>query len=501
MIHSRLLLISGAFALASIAAAQTQPQLPNLVPVPATPDITLPPQPKVDPALTKPLTAAEAAMIGLKLQPNVTVALAQARLAAALVAQSRAALLPSIDLNTGTTYATSISGLGVSTNSGGTTTTGGGTGGTGGTGSTGGGTGSTTTTTSSSNTFNGVTNSLTARQLLFDFSRTRDLVSEDQALARAAKINITTVQSDLIYQIKQQFYTVIADQRLVAVNEANLSSRQDSYNLALARLKAGIGEPADVVSAITNLADGAITLVQSRDTALLARITLAALMGIDPRTPLVLADSSEAAPDLTNVNALVDTALKQRPEIQNAIQSLRAAGYEVSYQKKGNLPALYAAAGVTTRGNTNPFESDGTYLGLTLSWNIFDSGLTRGLVQAAQASQLSAKATLVTQSQNVVSDVSQSYVNILAAQQRVDVAASSVANAQLGVQLSQGRYRAGIALFVELTTAQALLVTEQGDQVQAQTALQTARAQLARAIGQPFNAPAPVLPDPIVPGK
>src|SRR5205807_7424565 len=59
----------------------------------------------------------------------------------------------------------------------------------------------------------------TLRQLLFDFNHTRELVREEVALERVAAANLTRVESDLVLQVKQAFYTDVQDEGLVIVNE------------------------------------------------------------------------------------------------------------------------------------------------------------------------------------------------------------------------------------------------------------------------------------------
>ena len=64
---------------------------------------------------------------------------------------------------------------------------------------------------------------------------------------------------------------------------------------------------------------------------------------------------------------------------------------------------------------------------------------------------------------------------------------SQVTNALEGVRLATGRYRGGVGTFLEVTDAQAALVLAQTNQVNAETALQSQRAALQRAIGAPLG--------------
>ena len=66
------------------------------------------------------------------------------------------------------------------------------------------------------------------------------------------------------------------------------------------------------------MADAIFTLTTARNTASISRVNLALLMGIDPRTPIDVAQSIEPALNADDVDGLVKLALAKRPEIAQA---------------------------------------------------------------------------------------------------------------------------------------------------------------------------------------
>jgi outer membrane protein TolC len=236
---------------------------------------------------------------------------------------------------------------------------------------------------------------ISAKQLIFDFEKTMDQVREARANAKAAAYNLTAVQANLVFQIKQQFYTVAEDQQLVGVFESEVKSTKAQLDLTVAQLSVGLGVPSDVVNASANLANATSSLVQARQTYILARVDLAALIGLDPRTPLVLADSTEPANDSTDLTALVDSGLRNRPEILQSQETLRAAGFSVSIARKQLLPSINLTASVSSPGINSQTNSDSGAIALSLNWTFFDSGLSSGEVALAKAQALQAKADLV----------------------------------------------------------------------------------------------------------
>lgn len=453
---------------------QTPPVAPRIQETPLPPPVELPPPPAAAPpdVPNRPLTADEAALIALHHQPAVTQAGAGIEAARGRTQQVRAGLRPTLGVTAGYSHVESIA----TENRG---TTGGGTGTGGGTVTTGGG----------GVTVAGYQAAGTLRQLLFDFNHTRDLVRQGRALERAATANMTRVQSDLVLQVKQAFYSTVQNQRLVGVNETNVRNQQAHLVLAQARLRTGLGLPSDVVRAQTAVADAILNLNVARNNASVSRVNLALLLGIDPRTPIQPAETGEPAVAADDVNALVQTALTQRPDIRQFQENLRATEYAVSAAKTTNAPAVVGSLSASTRGSDFPPGNDFFTIGVNIIWTPFDGGITAGRVREARANRLTAQSQLTGTQLTVTSDVSQAYLNLRTAEQRVATADAEVANAEESVRLAAGRYRAGVGTFIDVTDAQAALLTAQTNRVNAQSAVDQARAAVAHAIGAPLPSP------------
>lgn len=453
------------------SSQQTPPVQPKIqaTPLPPPVDLPLPPEPLTG-GPTAPLTAGEAARIALRNQPDILTARAGVETAAGRTQQSRSGLFPIVGVSAGYAYTQGRSTGGFITGTGGTGT--GGTGGTGGAGSFG--------SIGSASNWSG---SVNARQLLFDFEHTRNLVRQSTALERVATANLTRVQQDLVFQVKQAFYTFVQDTRLVSVNEANVRNQEAQLALAQARLNAGLGLPSDVVRAQTAVAEAIQNLDVARNNASVSRVNLNLLMGIDARTPFLATESGEPPVTIDDLNALIQTALRRRPEVVQAQANLQAAEFGVSAARTTSAPIVAANVGASTRGSDFPPKQDSLSIGASVNWDPFDGGLTAGRVREARAIVDIARADVQRQRLTVTSDISTAYLNLRTAEQRVTTANAEAANAEESVRLAQGRYRAGIGTFLEVTVAQTALLTANTNLVNSRSAVDQARAALSRAVG------------------
>jgi len=248
-------------------------------------------------------------------------------------------------------------------------------------------------------------------------------------------------------------------------------------------LRTGVGLPSDVLSAETAVSNAIFSLNLAQNTASVSRVNLALQMGIDPRTPILTAASSEPDIDTKDFTAVVQKALQLRPEIIQAQANIRANLFGVSAAKSSTAPALYADVAYHLVGADIPLKNSELGYGLTISWDCFNSGLTAGRVETAKANLIAAQAALQTTCQSVISDVTQAYVNLRTAEQRITTAQAEVANGQVSVDLAQGRYNAGLGIFLNVLDAQSALLTAKTNLINAQTTVNQARATLAHAVG------------------
>jgi outer membrane protein len=467
-------------ACAATALAQpTPPVMPKILELPLPPPVVLPPPPVAQPDVpNRPLTPDEAVALALHHQPSITAARAGVLGAQGRVQQNQSFLKPQLNVNA------NVAAVASNLSSGGS----GSGGGTGGSGSSGG--ASTTTSYQLSGTLS---------QLIYDFDHTRDQVRQAMAQEKSAQAVLTKTQADLALQVKQAFYTYLQNVRLVKTSENNVRNRLGHFALAQARLKTGLGLPSDVVTAQTAYTQAVFDLSVARNNATGSRIALAQILGIDPRTPIEPANVGEPeAPD-EELNALTDGALKARPEIVAAHAAIDAANFEILAARTVNKPSITGSASVFTRGEHLSNDGESLTIGVGMQWTPIDGGFTEGLVKQGQADLMTAQAQLETARLGVIADVAQAYLNVKSDEQKLGAANAEVGNAEEGLRLAQGRYRAGVAIFIEVLDAETQLDTANINAVNAQAALDQARAALAHAIGKALAAPAapaPVRPTP-----
>lgn len=329
--------------------------------------------------------------------------------------------------------------------------------------------------------------SIQGSQLLYDFGRTSANIAASRQEVTAAERTVDQARAQVVLNVKNAFYTALQRRRLRVVAERELSDQKAHLEEAQARYKAGLVASGDVARALAAAAAAQSSLAQAQRNEEDARLALNAAMGRDAAVEVTLAEEEENVPEV-DANALTLQALAQRPEIKRSRASITAAEERVRAQKKGNLPTINGVAGLSTTNSSYTKNAQGQpFVGFTLNATPFDSGLTRGRVEQAKADVESAKANLRSVELEISRQVLGAYLDVRSAQEQNRATAVEVSSADESLRVAEGRYRAGIATFIEVTDAQATLTDARVRQVNAQAQVSAAVANLLYQLGQPAD--------------
>ena len=334
---------------------------------------------------------------------------------------------------------------------------------------------------------NSFSDSVTASQLLWDFGGTpfRWKSAEAQADAQLAQEHVTALQVD--FTVRSAYFDARANKALVRVAEDTLANQKRHLKQTEGFVQAGTHPEIDLVQARTDTANALVSLITAENTYQTSKVTLNVAMGVLGPTDYDVSDDAMAAVpgEDAEIGPLLEEANRSRPEVENIEQLVRADQLTVRSFEGNYLPALSASAGFTQGGTSLSNLGWNASVGLSLSWGLFQGGLTRAQVQEAEANVAGEIAALDLLRQQLRSDVEAARLALRAAKASISATQEALANAKERLRLAEQRYAVGVGSAIELGDAQVALTQAAAQAVQADDKLSTARAQLLRALGRP----------------
>jgi outer membrane protein TolC len=205
----------------------------------------------------------------------------------------------------------------------------------------------------------------------------------------------------------------------------------------------------------------------------------------------------QAIPEVLTLEKAMELALSNHPSLRVASGTQAINEALVGQAQSGFYPQVSALSGYqrTTANATRNFtgsplprstrgDTFGYYQnGVTLNQLLYDFGTTKSQVDTAQYNLQAANANAETAVQTVVINVQQAYFSLQQAQRLVKVNEEALTQFKQHLDLAKGRFKAGVAAKVDVTTAEVDLSNAQLNLITAKNNALVARVILNNAMG------------------
>ncbi|HET7363436.1 MAG TPA: efflux transporter outer membrane subunit [Burkholderiales bacterium] len=278
----------------------------------------------------------------------------------------------------------------------------------------------------------------------------------------ASEFSRDVVDITLAGAIAQAYFALRSLDAQIAVLDNSIRTRRDSFEIAKARLDAGLAPELDVFQAQSALADAQ---VQRRDTARSRSLVEHQLAQLTGRLQLKL-PADKLAGDVFSLPlvplppaGLPSSLIDRRPDIRQAEEGLVAANAQIGVARAALFPtiSLTASAGVQSAQFADLVAGPGAKiwsLGVGLAGPLIDEGRREARVDQARARREQALAGYQKAIETGFREVADALVNV---QQTGDSEAELKARldaARNALDLSTLRYQSGYSPYLEVLDAQ-----------------------------------------------
>ena len=324
-------------------------------------------------------------------------------------------------------------------------------------------------------------------QLVTDFGRTKSLVAQSQFQAQAADQNTQATVYDTVLGVNRGYFGVLQALAYVTVANETIRARQTLTDQVTALANANLKSALDVSFANVNLSEANLLLIRSQDAVEQAYADLARSLGQEQVVRYQLASVAAPPAPPTSPDPLIVEAMQNRPELRNVRFQLQGAQSFEKAEAGLSRPSvsLVAVGGGLPYLNQDPRVAPYGYEGAAVNVDIplFNGHLYSARREAAHYNSLATSERLRNLQQQIQRDVRSAWISASTAYQRIPVTEQLMKQAQLALELAQGRYNLGLASIVEITQAQLNLTQAQIENVSATYDYQIAYAQLQYTVG------------------
>jgi outer membrane protein TolC len=305
---------------------------------------------------------------------------------------------------------------------------------------------------------------------------------------KAATFTNKSFSNEFVYNVASAYYTALATRNMLSVYKNALEMAQSHMAAAKARYDNGDLNKLSYLKAEIEVETRKQELRRATNGYATAREALAVLLDRDANFEV---SEDTALPGLGpddgkewDARALLDEAIKSRPDISASETALQVAQSSRQETKYKFIPTLQALGSVT---NTNMFGLLGTdfqwYVSVVASWVLYDGGIRyadlrekASLIAEARFNIEALKASVRNQVRQVMLESDSCRASIGSARRQVDLASESY-------RVAKANFEQGLCTFLEVRDADTTLLSARINLVKEDLGYQLSRLKLLNTIG------------------
>ena len=329
---------------------------------------------------------------------------------------------------------------------------------------------------------------LSASLSLYSGKRLETAIKLAQLDIDVAKLSFSQAREDLIYNVITAYIDALerlATSKIDVETEKNLSEHEQSIAL---QYEAGAKAKLELLRAQVETSNAFQTSERSKAAYEVALTNLATFMSTDSIANLTV-EEFEAGLQLGDVEKFLSEAEENRYNLKADAILIEEGELRVVSAKSGWLPNVDANIGThfnaqSRRWHVTPSAS----AGISATWNIFDSGVTRAEVEAAKVEVEQLKLALDADIDLANEDVVTAYKNLQTALVRLSTTQKISDIAEEQRYIATERYNAGEGILLEVLDAELALSTAKKNNVSARYDVMRYSFDLAHATGNTLRA-------------
>jgi NodT family efflux transporter outer membrane factor (OMF) lipoprotein len=322
------------------------------------------------------------------------------------------------------------------------------------------------------------------------FGRVRHTVEAARTSAQASAGDVENVSLSIHATLASDYFQLRSLDAEEELLNSSVATFQRALDLTQNRYRGGVASAVDVAQAQTQLETTRAQAIDVQVARAQFEHAIAVLVG-EPASSFSIPNSPlTQTPPAIPVGVPSDV-LERRPDVAAAERRVASANEQIGIARAAYFPSISLSgnAGFESTSLTNLLSGPSNFFsaGASALVTVFDVGRRRALSEQAQAlldlSAANYRQNVLTAFQEVEDNLAE--LRILA--QEAETQQIAVAAAEHSVELSTNRYKGGVANYLEVTTAQAIALSNERVAVQIRGRRMVSSVQLIQALGGGWN--------------
>lgn len=337
---------------------------------------------------------------------------------------------------------------------------------------------------------NNHSNGLTASLPIFTGGKLSGTIKQAKANYQYNEVGVQRTYNEMRSTVTDGYFNMLQADNIQKLSAESVTRLEDHLKNVQAQYDVGVVAKVDVLRSQVELANAKQTLIQAENSYQVAEANMNKIVGLPMDTNLKLDNLLVYNAYDKNMDDCLAYAAEHRPELMQAKYNVDAAKGALMVARSGHMPQVAASASQSWSDSNWPGDEKGNWgVGVNVSMNVFDTGVTLSKIHGAEADLKKAEETYRNTVDSVNLDVRSNYLGLREAEKRISTTKLAVEQADEDYRIAQLRYMSGVGTNTDVLDAQVALTQAKTNYTKALYDYNTSKTALETSIGVPMENP------------
>lgn len=337
---------------------------------------------------------------------------------------------------------------------------------------------------------NNHSNGLTASLPIFTGGKLSGTIKQAKANYQYNEVGVQRTYNEMRSTVTDGYFNMLQADNIQKLSAESVTRLEDHLKNVQAQYDVGVVAKVDVLRSQVELANAKQTLIQAENAYQVAEANMNKIVGLPMDTNLKLDNLLVYNAYDKNMDDCLAYAAEHRPELMQAKYNVDAAKGALMVARSGHMPQVAASASQSWSDSNWPGDEKGNWgVGVNVSMNVFDTGVTLSKIHGAEADLKKAEETYRNTVDSVNLDVRSNYLGLREAEKRISTTKLAVEQADEDYRIAQLRYMSGVGTNTDVLDAQVALTQAKTNYTKALYDYNTSKTALETSIGVPMENP------------
>lgn len=337
---------------------------------------------------------------------------------------------------------------------------------------------------------NNHSNGLTASLPIFTGGKLSGTIKQAKANYQYNEVGVQRTYNEMRSTVTDGYFNMLQADNIQKLSAESVTRLEDHLKNVQAQYDVGVVAKVDVLRSQVELANAKQTLIQAENSYQVAEANMNKIVGLPMDTTLKLDNLLVYNAYDKNMDDCLAYAAEHRPELMQAKYNVDAAKGALMVARSGHMPQVAASASQSWSDSNWPGDENGNWgVGVNVSMNVFDTGVTLSKIHGAEADLKKAEETYRNTVDSVNLDVRSNYLGLREAEKRISTTKLAVEQADEDYRIAQLRYMSGVGTNTDVLDAQVALTQAKTNYTKALYDYNTSKTALETSIGVPMENP------------